>query len=104
MIIEKIGTGKTLEAAITAAKALLNAPAQADVMTEVLETGSKGFLGLFGAKDYKVRAYYDDGKKEKKAPKKPAQKKQPAPKKDRRMQYFQTDQCPAVYRAFSRAA
>ena len=57
MIIEKIGTGKTLEAAITAAKALLNAPAQADVKTEVLETGSKGFLGLFGAKDYKVKAY-----------------------------------------------
>ena len=82
MIIEKIGTGKTLEAAITAAKALLNAPAQADVKTEVLETGSKGFLGLFGAKDYKVRAYYDDGKKEKKAPKKPAQKKQSAPKKE----------------------
>lgn len=82
MIIEKIGTGKTLETAITAAKALLNAPAQADVKTEVLETGSKGFLGLFGAKDYKVKAYYDDGKKEKKAPKKPAQKKQSAPKKE----------------------
>lgn len=82
MIIEKIGTGKTLESAITAAKALLNAPAQADVKTEVLETGSKGFLGLFGAKDYKVKAYYDDGKKEKKAPKKPAQKKQSAPKKE----------------------
>lgn len=82
MIIEKIGTGKTLDSAITAAKALLNAPAQADVKTEVLETGSKGFLGLFGAKDYKVKAYYDDGKKEKKAPKKPAQKKQSAPKKE----------------------
>lgn len=82
MIIEKIGTGKTLEAAITAAKALLNAPAQADVKTEVLETGSKGFLGLFGAKDYKVKAYYDDGKKEKKEPKKPVQKKQSAPKKE----------------------
>lgn len=82
MIIEKIGTGKTLEAAITAAKALLNAPVQADVKTEVLETGSKGFLGLFGAKDYKVKAYYDDGKKEKKEPKKPVQKKQAAPKKE----------------------
>lgn len=86
MIIEKIATGKTLEDALAAAKAMLNAPADAVVETKVLETGKKGFLGI-GAKDYKVSVSYDDGKKPK-APKreakkseKPAQKKNPAPKK-----------------------
>lgn len=81
MIIEKIGTGKTLEAAIAAARTLLNAPADKDVKTEVVETGSKGFLGIFGAKDFKVKASYDDGRVEKKPAKKQAQKKA-APKKE----------------------
>ena len=87
MIIEKIGTGKTLEEAVSAAKKMLNAPAEATVETKVLETGKKGFLGL-GAKDYKVSVSYDDGKKpqspkreQKKPAPKPAQKKKPAPKK-----------------------
>lgn len=82
MIIEQIGSGKTLEAATAAAKALLNAPMTANVEIEVLEMGSKGFLGLFGAKDFKVKASFDDGKKpapEKKPANKPAQKQ--APKK-----------------------
>ena len=48
MIIERIGSGKTLEDAVASAKAMLNAPAGAEIKTEVLQTGSKGFLGLFG--------------------------------------------------------
>lgn len=84
MIIEKIGTGKSLEEATKAAKDQLCAPMEADVKTEILEMGKKGFLGLIGSKDFKVKAYYDDGKKEV-APKKPAQKKKaaPAPKKEK---------------------
>lgn len=90
MIIERIGSGKTLEDAVAAAKALLNAPAGADIKTEVLQTGSKGFLG-FGKKDFEVKVSFDDGKRPEKAKKptpekkpaqqKPAQKKQVAPKK-----------------------
>ena len=87
MIIEKIGTGKTLEEALASAKAALAAPADAVVDTKVLETGKKGFLGI-GAKDYKVSVSYDDGKKPKqpktetkKPAMTPAQKKKPAPKK-----------------------
>lgn len=85
MIIERIGTGKTLEEAMAAAKALLNAPIDADVKTEVIQNGSKGFLG-FGRKDYEIKASYDDGTKpepakQSKPAKKPAQNKQTAPKK-----------------------
>lgn len=43
MIIERIGSGKTLEDAVASAKAMLNAPAGAEIKTEVLQTGSKGF-------------------------------------------------------------
>lgn len=90
MIIERIGSGKTLEDAVSAAKAMLNAPAGAEIKTEVLQTGSKGFLG-FGKKDFEVKVSFDDGKRpaekakkptpEKKPAQKPAQKKQVAPKK-----------------------
>ncbi|WP_177917129.1 RNA-binding cell elongation regulator Jag/EloR [uncultured Eubacterium sp.] len=87
MIIEKIGTGKTLEEALASAKVALNAPADAVVETKVLETGKKGFLGI-GAKDYKVSVSYEDGRKPKqpktepkKTAQKPAQKKKTAPKK-----------------------
>lgn len=90
MIIERIGSGKTLEDAVASAKAMLNAPAGAEIKTEVLQTGSKGFLG-FGKKDFEVKVSFDDGKRPKKAKKptpekkpaqqKPAQKKQVAPKK-----------------------
>ena len=90
MIIERIGSGKTLEDAVAAAKAMLNAPTGADIKTEVLQTGSKGFLG-FGKKDFEVKVSFDDGKRPEKAKKptpekkpaqqKPAQKKQVAPKK-----------------------
>lgn len=89
MIIERIGSGKTLEDAVSAANALLNAPAGAEIKTEVLQTGSKGFLG-FGKKDFEVKVSFDDGKRpekakkptpEKKPAQKPAQKKQAALKK-----------------------
>ncbi|WP_290904143.1 RNA-binding cell elongation regulator Jag/EloR [Eubacterium sp.] len=65
MIIERIGSGKTLEDAVSAAKAMLNAPAGAEIKTEVLQTGSKGFLG-FGKKDFEVKVSFDDGKRPKK--------------------------------------
>lgn len=86
MIKEFIGTGKTIEEATLSAKAGLNAPATADVKIEVVQMPEKKkFFGLIGGADAKVKATFDDGKREKKAqpPKKkaPAPKKQPAPGK-----------------------
>ncbi len=93
MIKEYIATGKTVDAAIAAAKIGLNAPDKflLDVHTEVLEYPRKKILGLFGGADAKVRAYYDDGvseKKQKNARKNKPNKKQnnqqankPQPKK-----------------------
>lgn len=84
MIIEQIGTGKTVEEATLAAKALLNAPVDADVKIDILDIGRKGFLFIKGT-DAKVKASYDDGRKEPKAPKKQTAKrsaeKKPAEKK-----------------------
>ena len=80
MIIERIGSGKTLEDAVSAAKAMLNAPAGAEIKTEVLQTGSKGFLG-FGKKDFEVKVSFDDGKRPEKAKKPTPEKKQAALKK-----------------------
>ena len=101
MIIERIGSGKTLEDAVASAKAMLNAPAGAEIKTEVLQTGSKGFLG-FGKKDFEVKVSFDDGKRPKKAKKptpekkpaqqKPAQKKQVAPAKPAEAQEAKSDQ------------
>lgn len=84
MIKEFIGTGKTVEDATTAAKLGLNAPITADIKIEVVEMPRKKILGLFGGADAKVKASYDDGKKEKKAPKKNKKQapKQDAPKKE----------------------
>lgn len=79
MIKEFIGTGKTIEEATSAAKLGLNAPITADIKIEVIEMPRKKILGLFGGADAKVKASYDDGKKEKKAPKK---NKKQAPKQD----------------------
>lgn len=76
MIKEFIGTGKTVAEATTAAKTGLNAPALADINVEVVVMPAKGFLG-FGKKDAQVKAWYDDGKKEKK----PQQKKEPRAKR-----------------------
>ncbi len=88
MIKEFIGTGSTIEEATQSAKLGLNAPLSADVKIEVVAMPQKKFLGIFGGSDAKVKASYDDGVKEKKAPKKapkaekkPENKKTPAPKK-----------------------
>ncbi|MGN1328333.1 MAG: RNA-binding cell elongation regulator Jag/EloR [Eubacterium sp.] len=80
MIKEFIGTGKTIEEASLSARAGLNAPATADVKIEVIQMPKKKVLGLFGGADAKVKAWYDDGRKEKKPQQKkkaqaPAQKK-----------------------------
>lgn len=82
MIKEFIGTGKTIEEASLSAKAGLNAPTTADVKIEVIQMPKKKVLGLFGGADAKVKAWYEDGKKERK----PQQKKKaqaPAPKKQK---------------------
>lgn len=84
MIKEFIATGRTVEDATTAAKLGLNAPLTADIKVEVIEMPKKKILGLFGGSDAKVKVSYDDGVKEKKAPKKqPVKKpaKADAPKK-----------------------
>lgn len=82
MIKEFIGTGKTIEEATKAAHAGLNAPSSADVKIEVVAMPQKKLFGLFGGSDAKVKASYDDGKKEKKMqPRKDAPKKE-APKKE----------------------
>lgn len=86
MIKEFIGTGKTIAEATEAAKAGLNAPALTDVNIEIIQMPKKKTLGIFGGKDAEVKAWYDDGKKErkpqsKKAPKTERAEKKPAPKK-----------------------
>jgi spoIIIJ-associated protein len=60
MMKEAIGTGATIDAAIAAAKFELNAPEDADVVTEILETPSKKTLGFFGGTPAKARAYYEE--------------------------------------------
>jgi len=58
VIKEAIGTGASIEEAIEAAKNALNAPENADVTTEILETpGKKLFKGGTPAK---ARAYYEE--------------------------------------------
>lgn len=86
MIKEFIGRGKTIPEATEAAKVGLNAPALADVNIEIIQMPKKKTLGLFGGKDAEVKAWYDDGRKErkprpKKAPTERAERK-PAPKKE----------------------
>ena len=88
MIKEFIGTGKTVAEATEAAKAGLRAPMLADINIEVITMPKSKILGLFGGHDAQVRAWYDDGKKErapraekKAAPKKPRDKKPQEKKK-----------------------
>jgi len=57
MIKEAIGTGETSEAAIEAAREALGAPADADVVTEILEMPSKK---LFKSTPARARAYYEE--------------------------------------------
>ena len=82
MIKEFIGTGATIEEASANAKAGLNAPEKfaLDVHTELLVHPKKKFLGLFGGAEAQVRAYYDDGVKEKKPSKKQNKKNKKAAK------------------------
>ncbi len=77
MIKEFVGTGRTIEEATLSAKAGLNAPLTADVKIEIVSMPKKKILGLFGGADARVKASYDDGKREKK----PHQPKKEAPKK-----------------------
>ena len=66
MIKEFIGTGKTVAEATAAAKTGLNAPAMADINVEVIVMPKSKVLGLFGGRDAQVKAWYDDGRKERK--------------------------------------
>lgn len=89
MIKEFIGAGKTVEEATAAAKLGLNAPAMADIKIDVIALPKSKVLGLFGGRDAQVRAWYDDGRAERKPKQKGAAKKEEkqqikkdAPKKD----------------------
>ncbi len=82
MIKEAIGTGKTPEEALAAAKESLNAPFEADVKFEILEMPKKKTLGIFGKEiPAKVRAYY-----EMPDPVEPKPQKQPQQPKQQRHQ------------------
>ena len=85
MIKEAIGIATTVDDARKMAVENLHAPIDADVKVEILTFPKKKVLGLFGGADAKVRAYYDDGKEEKKeapkAEKKAAPQKKEAPAK-----------------------
>lgn len=75
MIHEATATGATVEEALQNARAALNAPALADVHTEIISMPTKKLLGLFGGSPAKARAYYETpDAPEKKAPAKKAEK------------------------------
>ena len=81
MIHEATATGATVEEALQNARAALNAPALADVHTEIISMPTKKLLGLFGGSPAKARAYYETpDAPEKKAPAKKAEK---APKAEK---------------------
>ncbi|MBQ6600069.1 MAG: KH domain-containing protein [Clostridia bacterium] len=83
MIHEATATGATVEEALANARAALNAPALADVHTEIISMPTKKLLGLFGGSPAKARAYYETpDAPEKKAPVKKAEKAQ-APKAEK---------------------
>ncbi len=84
MIIEKIATGKTTDEALANARAALNAPDKflLDVHTEIVEYPRKKILGLFGGADAKARAWYDDGRAEKK----PKKEKKAKPQQQKKQQ------------------
>ncbi len=91
MIHEATATGATVEEALSNARAALNAPALADVHTEIISMPTKKILGLFGGSPAKARAYYETpdapAKKapEKKAPAKKAPKaEKPAAKPEKK--------------------
>ena len=83
MIHEATATGATVEEALSNARAQLNAPALADVHTEIISMPTKKILGLFGGSPAKARAYYETpDAPEKKAPVKKAEKAPKAEKKE----------------------
>ncbi len=59
MKIEAIGTGATIDEARENAIKELNAPANADVHTEIVAYPQKKILGLFGGSPAKAKAYYE---------------------------------------------
>ncbi len=59
MIKEAIATADTRDEAVQKAIAALNAPIDADVKIDIIQAAQKGFLGIFGGKEAKVRAYYE---------------------------------------------
>ncbi len=59
MLIEKTGTGATIEEALEKAKAALNAPEDVDIQYDVLQQPQKKTLGLFGGKPAEVRVFYE---------------------------------------------
>ncbi len=59
MIFEAKGQGATIDEALAAAKAALNAPETADVHVEILERPQKKILGIFGGKKAEARAFYE---------------------------------------------
>lgn len=80
MIHEAKGQGATIEEAIANAKAALNAPAGADVHSEVITMPTKKVLGLFGGKKAEARAFYETPDEVKPQEKKPSAPKAPAQK------------------------
>ncbi|MBE6795875.1 MAG: protein jag [Ruminococcaceae bacterium] len=81
MIKEAIGVAADVDQARKIAVENLHAPYDADVQVEIVAFPKKKVLGLFGGSDAKVRAFYDDGVEEKKAPVKEAAPKKPVDKK-----------------------
>lgn len=84
MIHEAKGQGATIEEAIENAKAALNAPAGADIHSEIITMPQKKVLGLFGGKKAEARAFYETPDEvvkpiEKKAPAKKEAAKTGAP-------------------------
>lgn len=79
-VVEAFGTGASCEEAIENAVKELNAPEDADVTKEIVETQDKKILGIFKSGTiYKARAFYEtevaeEKKKSPKAEKKPAKK------------------------------
>ena len=91
MIFEAKAQGATVEEALAAAKAALNAPEPADVQVEILAAPQKKILGLFGGKKAEARAYYEipdapvkpEKVKAPKAPKQNAPKQKPQQKAEK---------------------
>ncbi|MBR3588346.1 MAG: KH domain-containing protein [Clostridia bacterium] len=81
-LIEAFGTASTAEEARKLALAELNAPADADVTTEIVDVQEKKILGLFrGSTIYKARASYEVEIKEEKKPE-PKKEVKAEPKKE----------------------